>query len=128
MLSLPAATYCEMDERCLPEAPQSVDGTPYDFREPRPIGDLVLDHPFGGLTDNVVTLTDPDTGRRIRMELGDGFDWVHLFSSDPHEGDQHRATLGLEPMTCPPEAFNTGIDLVVLAPGETHSAWFVLGS
>ena len=30
-------------------------------------------------------------------------------------------------MTCPPDAFNTGIDLVVLEPGETHSAWFVLG-
>ena len=34
-----------------------------------------------------MTLTDPDTGRQIRMVLGDGFDWVHLFSSDPHEGD-----------------------------------------
>lgn len=127
VLSMPAGTYCEMDERCLPEAPQPVDGTAYDFREPRPIGDLVLDHPFGGLTDNLVTLTDPDSGRQIRMVLGEGFDWVHLFSSDPHEGEQHRATLGLEPMTCPPESFNTGIDLVVLEPGETHSAWFVLG-
>ena len=124
---MPAATYCEMDERCLPEAPQPVDGTPYDFREPRPIGDLVLDHPFGGLTDNLVTLTDPDTGRQIRMTLGDGFDWVHVFSSTRTRATSTAPRLGLEPMTCPPDAFNTGIDLVVLEPGETHSAWFVLG-
>ena len=127
VLTLPAETWCPMSDRGLPSAPQPVAGTPYDFRAPRPLGDLVLDHPFGGLTDNLVTLTDPDTGRQIRLVLGPGFDWVHLFSADPHVGDQHRATLAMEPMTCPPESFNTGIDLVVLEPGETHSAWFVLG-
>lgn len=127
VLTMEAATYCPMDERCLPEAPRPVDGTEFDFRGGRAIGDVVLDHPFTGLTSQVVTLTDPDTGRRIRMELGEGFGWVHLFSSDPHEGAQHRASLGLEPMTCPPESFNTGIDLVVLQPGETHQAWFLLG-
>ena len=31
-------------------------------------------------------------------------------------------------MTCPPDAFRSGTDLVVLAPGETHSAWFLLGA
>src|SRR6478735_391846 len=126
VLTMEATTYCPMDERCLPEAPVPVDGTAFDFRGGRPIGNVVLDHPFTGLTSNVVTLADPDSDRRIRMELGDGFDWVHLFSSDPHEGAQHRASLGLEPMTCPPEAFNSGIDLVVLQPGETHQAWFQL--
>ena len=128
VLSLPADTYCPMDERCLPEAPRPVEGTPFDFREPRPIGDLVIDHPWTGLTDDEVTLTDPGTGRRIRLLLGDGFGWVHVFSSDPHEGAQHRATLAVEPMTCPPEAFHTGVDLVVLEPGETHRAWFLLGA
>lgn len=127
VLTMEAATYCPMDERSLPGEPAPVEGTAYDFRGGRPIGDLVLDHPFSGLTSNVVTLTDPDSGRRIRMELGTGFDWVHLFSSDPHEGAQHRATLGLEPMTCPPDAFNSGIDLVVLQPGETHRVEFRLG-
>lgn len=128
VLSLPAETYCPMDERCLPEAPRPVEGTVFDFREPRPIGDLVIDHPWSGLTGNEVTLTDPDSGNRIRLVLSEEFGWVHIFSSDPHEGAQHRATLALEPMTCPPEAFNSGIDLVVLQPGETHRAWFLLGS
>ena len=116
-----------MDDRCLPEAPRPVEGTGFDFREPRPVGDLVIDHPWTGLTGNEVTLTDPDSGHRVRLVMSEEFGWVHVFSSDPHEGAQHRATLAVEPMTCPPEAFNSGTDLVVLEAGETHRAWFLLG-
>ena len=34
---------------------------------------------------------------------------------------------GLEPTTAPPEAFNSGVDLVALEPGATHRPSFVLG-
>jgi len=31
-------------------------------------------------------------------------------------------------MTCPPDAFNSGVDLVTLAPGEAHAAsWRIFG-
>jgi len=33
----------------------------------------------------------------------------------------HRG-LAVEPMTCPPDAFNSGTDVVVLQPGEKHEA------
>ena len=35
-----------------------------------------------------------------------------------------RTALAVEPMTCPPDAFRTGQDLVVLQPGESHTTSF----
>jgi len=35
-----------------------------------------------------------------------------------------RTALAVEPMTCPPDAFITGQDLVVLQPGESHTTSF----
>ena len=53
-----------MSERGHASPAEPVAGTPYDFREPRPVGDIVLDHPFGGVADGATaSLVDPDTGR-----------------------------------------------------------------
>lgn len=124
VLTLPATTFCPVDGRGVPGDVAPVEGTAYDFREPRAIGDVVLDHPFGGLNGSTITLTDPDTGRGTALELGAGFDWVHLFSCDPH--DPPRQALAIEPMTCPPDAFRAGVDLLVLQPGETHRVSFTV--
>jgi aldose 1-epimerase len=35
-----------------------------------------------------------------------------------------REGLAVEPMTCPPNAFATGTDLVVLEAGDTHTTRF----
>ncbi|HSS67834.1 MAG TPA: hypothetical protein VLK34_04740, partial [Nocardioidaceae bacterium] len=43
ILDLPAAQYCTVDARGLPGPLQPVDGTPYDFRTPRPVGPTKLD-------------------------------------------------------------------------------------
>ena len=117
-LTLPAGTCCPMDERGLPGAPRPVDGTAFDFRAGRRIGDLVLDHPFGDLAGDPVVLRDPATGRAITVTPGEGCRWLHVFTCDPH--DPARRAVAVEPMSCPPDAFRTGIDLVVLEPGETH--------
>lgn len=122
-LRIPATTWCPMDERGLAGPAQPVDGTAYDFRAGRRIGDAVVDHPFGGLTDRAVTIGDPD-GRTVTLTLDDGFGWVHVFTSDTH--DPPRRSLAVEPTTCPPDAFRTGVDLVVLEPGETHRASFTI--
>ena len=47
-----------------------------------------------------------------------------MFTADSH--DAARQAVAIEPMTCPPDAFNTGTDLVVLEPGETHGAAFTI--
>ena len=37
-----------------------------------------------------------------------------------------RRGVAVEPMTCPPDAFNSGRDLVELAVGRTHSFSYAL--
>jgi aldose 1-epimerase len=38
------------------------------------------------------------------------------------EADRRRRGLAIEPMTCAPDAFNSGAGLVVLQPGDEHSS------
>jgi aldose 1-epimerase len=46
-----------------------------------------------------------------------------LFTGDPLP-DVNRRALAVEPMTCPPNAFRTGRDLIRLEPGQSFtSAW-----
>ncbi|WP_460835960.1 aldose 1-epimerase family protein [Nocardioides hungaricus] len=115
-LTLPAAVWCPTDDRGLPGAPQPVGGTAYDLRAGRTVGDLVLDHPFGELSSEIVEVRGGD--RAITLTLGEGCRWLHAFTCDTH--DPPRRALALEPMSCPPDALRTGTDLVVLEPGETH--------
>jgi len=123
-LTLPATAYAPMDERGHPGAVEPVAGTPFDFRVPRPIGDTRVDHPFTALDpageEVTVVLRDPATGREVRL-VSDAttFPWLHAFTSDDH-GPRSREALAVEPMTCPPDAFGSGTDLVVLEPGDSH--------
>lgn len=130
-LHLAAGTRLPIDpERMLPNAySQAVEGTDFDFRTPRPLEGVQLDTPFSAL--DVV-----DGSGRTQHELlapdGTGtalwttreFPWIQAFIADPANGkgypDRGRA-LALEPMTCPPDAFNSGIDMLILGPGETWS-------
>jgi aldose 1-epimerase len=126
VLTLPATTWCPMDDRGHPSPAQPVDGTPYDFRAPRALGDLVLDHPFGGVpAGSTTTLADPDTGREVRVTVQDGLGWLHLFTGDPLPWGA-RESLAIEPTTAPPDAFRSGVDLAVIEPGATHEVTFTI--
>ncbi len=127
-LRLPARSYSQVDDQGIPIGFKPVEGTPYDFRRARRIGDLALDHPFGDLdpaADGTVTveLTDPDAGRAVRLWADATHGWLQAFTGDGL-GDQAREALAVEPMTCPPDAFNSGLGLVVLQPGEAHVGRF----
>lgn len=123
-LTLPASTWCEMDDRLLPGPVRPVDGTPYDFRSRRPIGDLVLDHPFSGLVGDTASLHDPVSGRVVRLRLGAGCEWLHVFTADTVTPS--REAVAIEPMSCPPDAFRSGVGVVVLEPGESHRLEFAI--
>ena len=51
--------------------------------------------------------------------------WVQIYTGDHLRGNP-RGGLAVEPMDCPPDAFNSGEDLVVLAPGVEHSLSWAL--
>lgn len=126
VLTLPAQTWCAMSERGHASPAEPVAGTPYDFREPRPVGGLVLDHPFGGVADGATaSLADPDSGREVSITVHGGIGWLHVFTGDTIAG-RERESLAIEPVTCPPDAFNSGVDLVVLEPGAAHRVSFTI--
>jgi aldose 1-epimerase len=50
-----------------------------------------------------------------------GFGWWQVFTGDTLAGDRKRRSIAIEPMTCPPDAFRSGKDLLVLEPGQSWS-------
>ncbi|MFE2561645.1 gluconokinase, GntK/IdnK-type [Streptomyces sp. NPDC059352] len=126
LLTVPARYLLRTDARGLPIGQESVDGTPYDFRTARPIGDLRLDTAYTGLdraSDGVavVRLSRPSGLGGVDLRLGEGTRWVQLYTGDTlAEPERRRRGLAVEPMSCPPDAFRSGTDLTVLEPGTTH--------
>jgi len=138
-LTLPAAEFLEVTpDRLIPVATRPVTEHPdFDFRAARPIGDLFIDHAFTGLeragaagdADGAtarVTLSAPE-GTGVQMTWGTELPWVQVHTADRPEPELNRLGLAVEPMTCPPGAFDSGIDLVRLEPGRTHTASWTIG-
>ena len=107
------------EDRLLPLGLVEVAGSEFDFGKPRALGELFIDNAFTGLPDSwTVRLTDPATGRSA--ELAGDTPWMQLYSGNAID----RAGLAVEPMTCPPNAFATGEDVITLKPGESHTTRF----
>jgi aldose 1-epimerase len=52
--------------------------------------------------------------------------WVQVHTADLAPPEPSRVALAVEAMTCPPDAFNSGADLRVLAPGvPTVASWTI---
>lgn len=122
-LTVPAATYLQPDDRGIPVDPQPVEGTPYDFRSGRAIGDLSLDTAYRDVTrdsDGRWRVRLHREGGAVTLSADESYDWIQVFTGDTLSADAKRRGLAVEPMTCGPDAFNTGEGLVHLAPGEIH--------
>jgi aldose 1-epimerase len=128
ILHAPGQTVLVEDERRLPRGREPVEGTEYDFSRPREIGATNLDDAFTDLkrgTDGRarVELRDPASRAGLTLWLDETYRYLQLFTGDSLP-DVSRRSLAVEPMTCPPNAFRTGEDLIRLEPGETHmGAW-----
>ena len=120
-LRLNAASHIEVDDRLLPTGEVPVDGTEWDFREGRRVGDVDLDDAFGELASEdgqvLHTLTAPD-GRSVSIWADDEFDYVQVFTTREFPGEDGDVAIAVEPMTAPAEAFNSGRGLRWLGPGE----------
>ena len=131
-LTLPARTVLQSDQRGLPTNLKAVEGTGYDFRQSRRIGSTVLDHAFTDLQRNengnaCVTLRDPDSGIQVSLWVDHSYPYLMLFSGDPLP-DVSRRSLAVEPMTCPPNAFRTGVSLIELKSGSSCTGtWGIAG-
>lgn len=126
MVSLDATHRFVTDDRLLPIAEEPVAGTPYDFREPRKLGSLVLDDAFTGVPRGAdglawVKLAAPD-GATAAIWMDGSCDYWQLCTGDMLPAHQARRGLAAEPMTAAPNAFVTGRGLRRLGPGESVTA------
>lgn len=132
-LELPAATVLEVTaDRLVPTGTTDVASAGFDWQEPRPIGDTFIDHAFTDLTRDAagtatVRLTTSD-GNGVAMSWGSELPWVQLHTADQPVETENRLGLAVEPMTCPPDAFNSGTDLIVLEPNGSSSASWVISA
>jgi len=128
-LTVPAATRVTPDDRLLPVGTEPVEGTPYDLRPGRRIGDLRLDDCLTDLARDAdgtaeVRLVDAG-GRGAVLWLDASYGWLQVFTGDVVEPvSRRRRGLAVEPMTCPPDAFRSGVGVRRLEPGgSTTSTW-----
>lgn len=129
-LILPASRRLVLDGRSLPTGEvEDVAGTEFDFRMGRKIGATRLDTAFTALrrgTDGMAraSLEDPESGVGVDLWADDRFRYLMCYTADTVEPDRRRRSLAIEPMTCPPDAFRSGKDLIVLEPGESwEGSW-----
>lgn len=120
MLLLPASSVATTDQQLLPELVHAVDRTRFDFRDPRRIGDEMLDHGFTDLTRGV----DGRTRVVLRGPLGKVTLWgdEHITCLQVFTGDSltpPRQAIAVEPMTAMADAFRHGSGYAVLAPEAT---------
>jgi aldose 1-epimerase len=111
------------NRRQLPTGTATVEGTEFDFRAGRRIGDQNLDTPFTDLDRDQAgrawaRLTAPD-GTRTEMWVDHHYPIIEIYTGDTLSPPRRRVGLGTEPMTCPPNAFQTGNGLTRLEPGQS---------
>ncbi|GAB3588187.1 aldose 1-epimerase family protein [Calidifontibacter terrae] len=128
-LTLPAATMFEVDAQLIPIGRTPVPA-PYDFREPRVIGEVEFDHAFTDLAAEgdrwAVTVRAGSRSTTLWAEAAT-FGYAQVFTGDSLPGGAARSTgVAVEPMSCPANAFVTGESLTVLTPGDTwRGSWGV---
>lgn len=119
-LHVPATTVLEVDDRLRPVGTSLAADVGLDLPGTAPLGGRQVDHAYTGLPAEgwTVRLTDTESGLQVRLHAD--APWLQIYS-----GEQvGRRGVAVEPMTCPPDAFNSGTDLVELAPGEQHTLRF----
>ncbi len=126
VLDFAADSFLEVTpDRLLPLGLKSVEGHALDFRQARAIGSAEIDHAFTGLTFDGglarLDVRDP-AGTGVGMSWDESCPWLQIHTADKPAPIPSRIGLAVEPMTCPPDAFNSGTNLIRLEPGAEHTA------
>lgn len=132
VLHVQAASYFKADDELSPLPPAlPVDGTAYDFRQPKPVGGTEYDVTLTDLARDAdgrasANLRAPDGSISITCRYDEPVRFLQLFSGDTLAAEHRRKGLAIEPLTCAPNSFNNGIGLDRLEPGgSAHMRWTV---
>ena len=128
VLRLPARSAIVTDEREIPCGRVPVEGGERDFRTGRRIGETRLDTTFCDLERDPAGrawLRFEERSRSVGVWMDESFPYVMVFTGDTlPDPAERRRSLGVEPMSCPPNALQTGRDIVRVASGASwHAAW-----
>lgn len=135
IFSLPAAAVQETrGERLLPgqvlPVEQFQDGA-LDFRSPRTLGLAFIDHAYTQLladsSGHFRAFVTDTQGVGAQVTWDEACPWVQVHTADRPEPELHRTGLAVEPMTCPPDAFNGHPHVIALEPGASHEASWLIG-
>ncbi|UZJ26009.1 aldose 1-epimerase family protein [Rhodococcus antarcticus] len=112
-------------QRQLPIGSEPVARTPFDFTTPRQLKNLEVDSAFTGLGRDAegkawVRLTGTD-GATAALWVDETYPILELYTADTLAPARRRTGLGAEPMTCPPNAFQTGQHVIRLDPGQSQT-------
>jgi aldose 1-epimerase len=117
VVQLPAASRLLVDDKQIPTGTEPVRGTAYDLRRGRRLGSLRFDT---GFTD--LSFRDGRAVARVgatQLWLDENWRYAQVFTLDDLGG---APAVAIEPMTCAPDAFNSGAGLIVLEPGQRWRA------
>ncbi len=126
-LKIPARSFLEVtSDRLLPKKVRSVEDHEFDFRTGRVIGATEIDHAFTDIAFDEtgharLELQDP-IGTGVGMTWDRSCQWLQIHTADKAAPAANPIGLAVEPMTCPPDAFNSAVSLLRLEPGEDHEA------
>lgn len=90
-----------------------------DYSTPRIIGDKSIDHTFkvNSLPWEMKIIDHP---QKLSVSLSSDQPWLQIYTGEK----LNRQGLAIEPMSCPPNAFNSGVDLVLLNSESQHRMLF----
>lgn len=125
-LLVPAGASLEANERKLPTGRLlPVQGSERDFRQLRRIGSLELDTCFGDLARDSDGLARvrlrAASGRAVTLWLDESYPYLMVYTGHTLAPARRRQGVAVEPMTCPANAYRTGVALRVLEPGESFT-------
>lgn len=125
-LTIPASRRLTTDDRSLPVGEEDVAGTQFDFAVGRPVGATRLDTCFTGLArgsdGRSRARLESTGGRGVEVWEDEAFGYLQVYTGDTLERtSRRRQAVAIEPMTCPPNAFASGVDVIRLEPAASWS-------
>ncbi|MDT4911501.1 MAG: aldose 1-epimerase [Pseudonocardiales bacterium] len=117
---VPAGERLIVDDKQVPVGARSVASTEYDLRRGKRLRTTRFDDGFTGLTTDggrgAAEVRTPSGGARLWFD--ETYQFLQVFTVENLTPRQ--SGVAIEPMTCAPDAFNSGAGLIVLEPG---GAW-----
>lgn len=115
MLQIPASHLFAVDAQSNPTTLHSTREMDFDYSALKRIGNKKIDHTFKTEGQEwEVNIVDPKQGLSVSLQSNQP--WLQIYSGEK----LNRKGLAVEPMSCPPNAFNSGIGLSILRPGQSH--------